>query len=105
MNIGDEMNKLADLHQNGKLNDDEFARAKAALLYKTDLPANEPLLSGINTLRRNRNGRWIAGVCAGLAAATKMEAWVWRLLFVLLAIFGGVSLIIYIAMWIFVPED
>jgi phage shock protein C len=105
MNIGDEMNKLAELHQSGKLTDEEFARAKAALLYTADSPATAPLLSGVNTLRRSSNGRWIAGVCAGLAKATKMEIWVWRLLFALLAIFGGVSLIIYILMWIFVPEE
>jgi phage shock protein C len=105
MNISDELTKLAELHQTGKLNDEEFARAKAALLYTADSLAPAPLLAGINTLRRGRNGRWVGGVCTGLASATKVESWVWRLLFVSLAIFGGVSLIIYILMWIFVPEE
>ncbi len=109
MIISDEMTKLAELHQNGVLTDEEFSRAKARLLgAETGTAvglASAPLLSGVNALRRSRGDRWVAGVCGGLAKATKMESWLWRLLFVLLTLFGGVGLVVYVLMWIFVPEE
>jgi phage shock protein C len=105
MLISDEMTKLADLHQRGTLTDAEFAQAKAKLLNSSSLVTSAPLLSGANSLRRSRVDRWIGGVCGGLATTTKMESWLWRLLFVLLTLFGGVGLIIYVLMWIFVPEE
>lgn len=109
MIISDEMIKLAELHQNGVLTDDEFARAKARLLSSdggagTGL-ASVPLLSEVNALRRSRSDRWVAGVCGGLTKATKMESWLWRLFFVLLTLFGGVGLVVYVLMWIFVPDE
>ena len=59
----------------------------------------------VNRLRRSRGERWIGGVCGGLAALTGLEAWAWRLLFVLGLLLGGVTLFIYVAMWILVPEE
>ncbi len=109
MNISDEMTKLAELHQSGVLTAEEFSRAKARLLGTESRTAvgvaSAPLLSGVNALRRSRADRWVAGVCGGLAKATKMESWLWRLLFVLLTLFGGVGLVVYVLMWIFVPEE
>ena len=34
-----------------------------------------------------------------------VEAWIWRLIFVVLALFGGTGVLLYILLWIFVPED
>jgi phage shock protein C len=105
MNLSDEMTKLAELYSQGKLNDEEFARAKSRLLdHRGDL-TTLPILNSVNALRRSSSERWVAGVCGGLARATKMEVWLWRLLFVLLTLFGGVGLVAYVLMWIFVPED
>ncbi len=105
MIISDEMTKLAELHRNGVLTDEEFARAKGRLLGVGVGLTSTPLLADVNALRRSRSDRWIAGVCGGLARATKMESWLWRLLFVLLTLFGGVGLVVYVLMWIFVPEE
>jgi phage shock protein C len=107
MIISDEMTKLAELHRNGVLTDEEFARAKARMLGADPGAGltNAPLLSGVNALRRSRSDRWVAGVCGGLAKATTMESWLWRLLFVLLTLFGGVGLVVYVLLWIFVPDE
>jgi phage shock protein C len=107
MNISEEMTKLAELHQSGVLNNEEFARAKAKLLESgvgSGL-TTAPLLSGVNAFRRSRSDRWVAGVCGGLAKSTGMESWVWRLLFALLTLFGGIGIVVYALMWIFVPEE
>jgi phage shock protein C len=107
MIISDEMTKLSDLHQNGVLTDAEFSRAKARMLG-TDAEvglSSALFLAGVNALRRSPSDRWVAGVCGGLAKATKMESWMWRLLFVLLTLFGGFGLLVYVLMWIFVPNE
>lgn len=46
----------------------------------------------------------IGGVCYGLGTYLKVDPVVVRIIFVLLAIFGGGGLLIYILLWIFVPE-
>ena len=103
MSLADELVKLDALHAKGALSDDEFARAKARLLEAR--PAPPPSVAAINTLRRSRTDRWIGGVCGGLAAATGVDSWIWRLLFALLALFGGTGLVIYLLLWIFVPPE
>jgi phage shock protein PspC (stress-responsive transcriptional regulator) len=44
-------------------------------------------------------------VCAGLGEVSGIEAWVWRLMFVLLAMFGGAGVLVYLLLWIFVPIE
>ena len=106
MNLADELAKLEALHAKGALNDDEFARAKARLLAdRPPPPAPPPAVAAINTLRRNRTDKWLGGVCGGLALATGVDSWIWRLLFALLALFGGAGLLIYLLLWIFVPLE
>jgi phage shock protein PspC (stress-responsive transcriptional regulator) len=57
-------------------------------------------------LTRSRDDRMLGGVCGGLAAYTGVDATVIRLLAVVGAILGFGSLVlIYIAMWILVPEE
>ena len=108
MALSDELAKLQDLHQRGALTDDEFSRAKARILEdaarSTEAPS-ETAIAAINALRRSVTDRWIAGVCGGIARATGVESWVWRLLFVLLLLCGGTGLVIYVLMWIFVPSE
>jgi phage shock protein C len=55
-------------------------------------------------LYRSRNHRMVAGVCGGLAEYFNIDATLIRALFVLLAVFGGSGLLIYIVMWIIVPD-
>jgi phage shock protein PspC (stress-responsive transcriptional regulator) len=109
MALSDELAKLQDLHQRGALPDDEFTRAKARLLDDAKSPAGTPppsdALASLNALRRSRSDRWLAGVCGGIARATGMESWLTRLLFAVLLLFGGTGLVVYLLLWIFVPNE
>ncbi len=55
-------------------------------------------------LVRSTNDRMIAGVAAGLADYMNFDPTLVRLLFVLLALAGGPGLIIYLIMWVVMPE-
>ena len=104
MSLADELIKLEQLRERGTLTPEEFDRAKARLLSPDPAPL-EPseFAQAINRLRRSQSDRWIAGVCGGLAAATGVEAWVWRLLMVALVFAGGLGVAVYALLWIFVP--
>ncbi|HOB93641.1 MAG TPA: PspC domain-containing protein [Aquabacterium sp.] len=104
MDLSEELGRLAALHERGVLSDEEFQRAKARVLGGT--PAvGAPALQAINALRRSRDDRWLGGVCGGIARITGVEAWAWRLLFTLLAMFAGTGVLAYVLMWILVPSD
>ena len=110
MNDAEELNKLADLHARGVLSDEEFAKAKARLLAGHAAPpsygsAAGPNLGAVNGLRRSRLDRWIGGVCGGIARSTGLDAWVWRLIFTVLFLAFGSGILVYILLWIFVPEE
>ena len=55
------------------------------------------------SLKRPRSGRWIAGVCAGLARRFGLKPWQVRLLFVLSCLLPGPQILLYIALWIVIP--
>jgi phage shock protein PspC (stress-responsive transcriptional regulator) len=59
----------------------------------------------LNQVMRSRSDKMIAGVCGGLAAHSGVPAWVYRALFVTLAIFFWLGLLAYIALWIFMPVE
>jgi phage shock protein PspC (stress-responsive transcriptional regulator) len=105
MTLADELGKLAELHANGGLTEDEFKRAKERLLNTDQTRSNEALASAVNTFRRSRADRWLGGVCGGIARSTGMEAWIWRLLFTVLFVCAGVGLLVYVLLWIFVPSE
>ena len=56
-------------------------------------------------LERKLAGRWVAGVCAGLAAYTGVDPTVMRLIFAVLTFFGGVGAIAYVVGWALIPEE
>jgi phage shock protein PspC (stress-responsive transcriptional regulator) len=106
MSISNELDKLDELHRRGALSDDEFARAKARVLGGSDQPATSaPAIGAINQFRRSRNDRWLGGVCGGLAQITGLAAWAWRLIFTLLFLCAGSGAVIYLLLWLFVPEQ
>ncbi len=104
MSLSEELGRLGALHERGMLSDEEFARAKARVLGGAQ-EVGAPALLAINALRRSRGDRWLGGVCGGIARATGVESWVWRLLFALLALCAGTGLLVYLLMWILVPAD
>lgn len=56
-------------------------------------------------LERPRNDRVLAGVCSGIAKYFKLDISLIRLLTLLLILFGGLSIWIYIILWIVIPEE
>ena len=111
MTIAEELAKLEEMRGRGNLNDEEFAQAKARIIGgpgaggSSGTSAAGSNMAAINGMRRSKSDRWIAGVCGGLAKATGMESWLWRLLFCILLVFGGCGLLIYLLAWIFVPIE
>ncbi|MSW64007.1 MAG: PspC domain-containing protein [Actinobacteria bacterium] len=67
----------------------------------TTAPPAPPLL-----LRRPRGAedRWL-GVCAALGRATGTDPVLWRVAVVVLTVFGGTGLVLYVAGWLLVPEQ
>lgn len=131
MSASEELQRLADLHQRGVLNDEEFARAKARVLgedgrfegrfegpggagswtagegqrtaYGTSPRA--PAVDAINALRRSRLDRWLGGVCGGIGRLSGLPSWFWRIVFVLLVACAGSGFLLYLLLWIFVPLE
>lgn len=101
MTIADDLTRLEQMHERGKLSDDEFAKAKEKLLNSSGTHAT---IDGLNRFRRSREDNWIGGVCGGLAESTGLDSWIWRTLFAVLTLAGGSGLLIYLVLWIFVPE-
>lgn len=56
-------------------------------------------------LFRSRQNRVIGGVCAGFADYLNIDIILVRVIFVILTIVNGVGLLLYIILWIVVPED
>ena len=55
-------------------------------------------------LYRSRSQRMLAGVCGGLAEYFSLDATLIRVLFLVLAVVGGSGLVIYVVMWVIVPD-
>jgi phage shock protein C len=55
-------------------------------------------------LYRSQTNRMMAGVCGGLGEYFNVDPTLIRVLFVVLAVFGGAGVVLYLAMWIIVPE-
>lgn len=58
-----------------------------------------------NRLYRSTTDKVIGGVCGGLGDYLNIDPVIIRILFVLLFIFGGSGLLVYIIMWIVLPEQ
>ncbi|HEU5011162.1 MAG TPA: PspC domain-containing protein [Roseiflexaceae bacterium] len=56
-------------------------------------------------LVRSRDDKIIAGVCGGIARALGVDSTVVRLVFVLSIFAVGVSPLIYVILWIVMPEE
>lgn len=56
-------------------------------------------------IRRSRSDRKVAGVAGGLARHLDIDPVILRVAFVVLTFFGGVGLLLYVALWLLLPED
>ncbi|MFD2368118.1 PspC domain-containing protein [Pseudoduganella sp. GCM10020061] len=103
MSISDEVKRLHELHQAGALSDAEFEQAKARLFASPSPSPGDR--TDFTNIRRSRNDRWLGGVCGGLAVSTGLDSWIWRLIFALFTVSFGAGILIYILLWIFIPEE
>ena len=56
-------------------------------------------------LVRPRRGRWIAGVCAGIADRFGWSRGLVRLAFVVSIVLPGPQVLIYVVLWILIPSE
>src|SRR3954447_15778807 len=56
-------------------------------------------------LRRSRTDKILGGVSGGLAEYSGIDALLWRVGFVALALAGGTGVIIYLLLWLLMPAD
>lgn len=56
-------------------------------------------------LYRSRTDRSIAGICGGLGAFFHSDSTMIRLAMLLLILFGGVSIWVYVILWFVIPEE
>jgi signal transduction histidine kinase len=56
-------------------------------------------------LRRDRDHRWLGGVCAGISRRYGIDLWLVRFAFVAATAAGGVGLVLYGLAWLLIPAD
>ncbi len=61
--------------------------------------------SGGKRLLRLREGRMVAGVCAGIAAQLKIDVNLVRLGFGIFTVFYGIGIVAYLIAWAILPEE
>jgi phage shock protein C len=105
MSIAEELERLQALRDRGTISDDEFARAKAQVLGESASSRNASHRSFLQQLARSRSDRIIGGVCGGLGQSTDLPSWAWRVIFCLTLLYFGAGLLIYILLWIFLPQE
>lgn len=59
----------------------------------------------IRRLTRSRTDKWIAGVCGGIAEYFGWNANLVRALFVLSCLLPGPQFLVYLALWVIVPNE
>jgi len=59
---------------------------------------------GYHRMYRDPDHRMIGGVCAGMAAYWNMDIWIVRMIFVGVTILGGLGLLVYLILYIVLPE-
>jgi phage shock protein C len=107
MAMVDELERLSALRDKGAITDAEYEQAKARIL-SASVSAHAPVRAtrgGFPTLRRSSGDRWLGGVCGGIAKVTDTETWIWRLVFTAGLVFGGVTALVYLLLWVFVPPE
>ncbi len=71
---------------------------------RPDIPVEEAVTVRPR-LYRSRENRSIAGVCGGLAAYFVVDVTLLRLITLFLILFGGLSIWVYVILWIIIPEE
>ncbi|MGA8706643.1 MAG: PspC domain-containing protein [Steroidobacteraceae bacterium] len=103
MSIAEELEKLQSLRDRGVISEQEFGRAKAQVLDAA--PVAGDTRSFLQQLARSRSDRFLGGVCGGLGRHTDLPSWAWRVIFCLTTLYFGAGLLIYLLLWLFLPQE
>mgnify|MGYP001819505562 CR=1 FL=1 len=60
---------------------------------------------GVKKLYRSTKNRMLAGVCGGLAEYFELDPTIIRVLFVLVSVFAGGGILVYIILWLLIPQE
>jgi phage shock protein C len=85
----------------------DIALLLAFVLSLSFLGALATLGGGVANLQKLRKASYsypLGGVCTGLGETTQVPIWLWRTVFVLFALCGGLGIILYLLLWIFLPR-
>jgi phage shock protein C len=104
MSIAEELEKLQILRDRGAISEEEFARAKQQVLDEATARTGSHS-SLLYQLARSRTNRVVGGVCGGLGKQTDLPAWAWRVIFCVTSLYVGAGLVMYLLLWIFLPEE
>ena len=59
----------------------------------------------VKKLNRSTDDRWLGGVCGGLAQYFNIDAILIRILFIILGLIGLGGVLLYVILWIIIPEQ
>lgn len=59
---------------------------------------------GYHRMYRDPDNRIIAGVCSGMGAYWRIDPWIVRVIFIVASLPGGLGILVYIVLWIVLPE-
>jgi phage shock protein C len=104
MSIAEELERLQALRDRGAISEQEFTRAKQQVLDEATAHTGSHSAL-LHQLARSRTDRMLGGVCGGLGKQTDLPSWAWRLIFCLTFLYFGAGLLIYLLLWIFLPEE
>jgi phage shock protein C len=104
MSIAEDLEKLQILRDRGAISEQEFNRAKQQTLDEA-LARTGSHSALLHQLTRSRTDHVIGGVCGGLGKHTDLPSWAWRVIFCLTLLYFGAGILIYLLLWIFLPEE
>ena len=102
MSLSKELERIQALYDAGNLSDEEYIKAKDRILAEPEVPSESQ--SVLHRFQRSRRKALLGGVCSGIAEISDTPSWVWRFLFTFAFFLGGISVVVYILLWIFVPQ-
>lgn len=59
---------------------------------------------GYHRMYRDPDHRIIGGVCSGMGAYWRIDPWIMRIIFIIISIMGGMGILIYLILYIVLPE-
>jgi phage shock protein PspC (stress-responsive transcriptional regulator) len=87
--------------ESGRRRDDAMA-----MIEETPLPPrNDEPMDGPRRLTRSTSDKYVSGVAGGLGRYFGLDPVLFRVAFGVSCVFGGVGLVAYLALWLFLPRD